>query len=412
MDYNNTLEFNESGKPSSFIKVIGVGGGGGNAVNHMYGEGIDDVNFAIFNTDYQDLVKSKIPVKLQLGKQLTNGLGAGGNPEKGRLAAEESKEDIKDILKADNTKMVFVTAGMGGGTGTGAAPIVAGIAKEMGILTVGIVTIPFDFEMPKKRKNALKGVEEMSKNVDALLVINNQQLVNIYPDLDMGNAFAKADEILNDSAKGIADIITQTGYINVDFADVCAIMKDSGVAIMNTGYANDNSETRVLDAIKDALSSPLLKDSNIRGAQRILLNIHTSKNNKLTMRETEHFKRFLYSIGHDIEFIWGAIYDDDLEESLKITIIATGFKIDEIPSIGPSYPEDDILGKEEPTTGSTTTTGSTEIKPKEEPKVEPIEPSTPEPEVKEEPEEDIIDWENWNSDENEDDEIPPSQRKR
>lgn len=405
MDYNNTLEFNESGKPSSFIKVIGVGGGGGNAVNHMYGEGIDDVNFAIFNTDYQDLVKSKIPVKLQLGKQLTNGLGAGGNPEKGRLAAEESKEEIKDILKADNTKMVFVTAGMGGGTGTGAAPIVAGIAKEMGILTVGIVTIPFEFEMPKKRNNALKGVEEMSKNVDALLVINNQQLVNIYPDLDMGNAFAKADEILNDSAKGIADIITQTGYINVDFADVCAIMKDSGVAIMNTGFANDNSETRVLDAIKDALSSPLLKDSNIRGAQRILLNIHTSKDNKLTMKETEHLRRFLYSIGHDIEFIWGAIYDDDLEESLKITIIATGFKIDEIPSIGKvessSTPMDELFGTKE-------TAPTVKEEPKQEIETVPVE----EPEPEEEPEEEIIDWEAWTSDENEDDEIPPSQRKK
>ncbi len=407
MDYNNTLEFNESGKPNSFIKVIGVGGGGGNAVNHMYGEGIDDVNFAIFNTDYQDLLKSKIPVKLQLGKDTTNGLGAGGNPEKGRLAAEESKDDIREILKADNTKMVFVTAGMGGGTGTGAAPIVAGIAKELGILTVGIVTIPFEFEMPKKRNNALKGVEEMSKNVDALLVINNQQLVNIYPDLDMGNAFAKADEILNDSAKGIADIITQTGYINVDFADVCAIMKDSGVAIMNTGYANDNSETRVLDAIKDALASPLLKDSNIRGAQRILLNIHTSKDNKLTMKETEHLKRFLYSIGHDIEFIWGAIYDDNLEESLKITLIATGFKIDEIPSIGKitcsTTPIEDVINSVR------------ESVVKEQPKVEVVEKEvieTIEEVEKKEPEEEIIDWDSWTADEDEDDEIPPSQRKK
>lgn len=407
MDYNNTLEFNESGKPNSFIKVIGVGGGGGNAVNHMYGEGIDDVNFAIFNTDYQDLLKSKIPVKLQLGKDTTNGLGAGGNPEKGRLAAEESKDDIREILKADNTKMVFVTAGMGGGTGTGAAPIVAGIAKELGILTVGIVTIPFEFEMPKKRNNALKGVEEMSKNVDALLVINNQQLVNIYPDLDMGNAFAKADEILNDSAKGIADIITQTGYINVDFADVCAIMKDSGVAIMNTGYANDNSETRVLDAIKDALASPLLKDSNIRGAQRILLNIHTSKDNKLTMKETEHLKRFLYSIGHDIEFIWGAIYDDNLEESLKITLIATGFKIDEIPSIGKitcsTTPIEDVINSVR------------ESVVKEQPKVEVVEKEvieTIEEVENKEPEEEIIDWDSWTADEDEDDEIPPSQRKK
>lgn len=410
MDYNNTLEFNEAGKPNSFIKVIGVGGGGGNAVNHMYGEGIDDVSFAIFNTDYQDLLKSKIPVKLQLGKDVTNGLGAGGNPEKGKAAAEESREEIKDILKADNTKMVFVTAGMGGGTGTGAAPIVAGIAKEMGILTVGIVTIPFEFEMPKKRNNALKGVEEMSKNVDALLVINNQQLVNIYPDLDMGNAFAKADEILNDSAKGIADIITQTGYINVDFADVCAIMKDSGVAIMNTGFANDNSETRVLDAIKDALASPLLKDSNIRGAQRILLNIHTSKDNKLTMKETEHLKRFLYSIGHDIEFIWGAIYDDNLEESLRITLIATGFKIDEIPSIGKiessSTPIDDVLNSVKETS-----TPVVKEQPKVEVEKEIVETPIEEPAEKE-PEEDIIDWDSWTADEDENDEIPPSQRKK
>jgi cell division protein FtsZ len=261
--------------------------------------------------------------------------------------------------------------------------------------------------MPKKRNNALKGVEEMSKNVDALLVINNQQLVNIYPDLDMGNAFAKADEILNDSAKGIADIITQTGYINVDFADVCAIMKDSGVAIMNTGFANDNSETRVLDAIKDALSSPLLKDSNIRGAQRILLNIHTSKDNKLTMKETEHLRRFLYSIGHDIEFIWGAIYDDDLEESLKITIIATGFKIDEIPSIGKiessSTPMDELFNPKE-------TAAVVKEEPKQE--VETASAVVQEAEQAEEPEDEIICWETWTSDENEDDEIPPSQRKR
>ena len=406
MDYNNTLEFNEAGKPNSFIKVIGVGGGGGNAVNHMYGTGIDDVNFAVFNTDYQDLLKSKIPVKLQLGKELTNGLGAGGNPEKGRLAAEESREEITDILKADNTKMVFVTAGMGGGTGTGAAPIVAGISKELGILTVGIVTIPFEFEMEKKRQKAFLGIEEMSKNVDALLVINNQQLVNIYPDLDMGNAFAKADEILTDSAKGIADIITQPGYINVDFADVCAIMKDSGVAIMNTGFSNDNSETRVVDAIQDALASPLLKDNNIRGAKRILLNIHTSKENKLTMKETEHLRRFLNSIGHDIEFIWGAIYDDNLEESLKITIIATGFKIDEIPSIGKadSSNVDDIFTPKAPAT--------VKVEPKVEAKPEPEPEVEPQPEVEPEPEIDIINWDSWTADEDEDEDIPPSLRKK
>jgi cell division protein FtsZ len=226
----------------------------------------------------------------------------------------------------------------------------------------------------------------------------------------MGNAFAKADEILNDSAKGIADIITQTGYINVDFADVCAIMKDSGVAIMNTGYANDNSETRVLDAIKDALASPLLKDSNIRGAQRILLNIHTSKDNKLTMKETEHLKRFLYSIGHDIEFIWGAIYDDNLEESLRITLIATGFKIDEIPSIGKiessASPLDDVFSQKIAT--------STVVKEEKKPEIEKEIVEAPVEEVAEEkePEEEIIDWDSWTSDEDEDDEIPPSQRKK
>jgi cell division protein FtsZ len=227
----------------------------------------------------------------------------------------------------------------------------------------------------------------------------------------MGNAFAKADEILTDSAKGIADIVTQPGYINVDFADVCAIMKESGVAIMNTGFSNDNSETRVVDAIKDALASPLLKDNNIRGAKRILLNIHTAKKNKLTMKETEHLKRFLKSIGHDIEFIWGAIYDHNLEESLKITLIATGFKIDEIPSLGKVEAEtdttstisEDIFGLNTPATSPDVvkSTPTQEVKP------EPIEPE-PEPE----PDDDIIDMDTWLSEEKEDDELPPSMRKK
>jgi cell division protein FtsZ len=395
MVYEKPLDFIEETQISGpKIKVIGVGGGGGNAVNHMYREGINDVSFAIFNTDYQDLLKSKIPVKLQLGKDTTKGLGAGNNPEIGRRAAEESKEDIKNILLAENTQMVFITAGMGGGTGTGAAPIVAKIAKDMGILTVGIVTIPFDFEMPKKINNALKGIEEMSNNVDALLVINNQQLVNIYPDFDMGNAFAKADEILNDSAKGIADIITKTGYINVDFADVCTIMKDSGVAIMNTGFANENSDTRVSEAIKDALSSPLLKDSNIRGAKRILLNIHTSKDNKLTMKETDQLKSFLFSIGQDIEFIWGAIYDDELEESLKITLIATGFKIEELTGINEPQNniESDFLTQN---FNSQADTPKTDIN--KEKKEEAI---------------DIIPFDTWNIDVSDIDETPPSFRKK
>lgn len=400
MKYETPLNFIEETQTSGpKIKVIGVGGGGGNAVNHMYREGINEVSFAIFNTDYQDLLKSKIPIKLQLGKETTKGLGAGNNPEIGKQAAEESKEDIKNILLAENTQMVFITAGMGGGTGTGAAPIVAQIAKEMGILTVGIVTIPFDFEMPKKRNNALKGIEEMSKNVDALLVINNQQLVNIYPDLDMGNAFAKADEILNDSAKGIADIITKTGYINVDFADVCTIMKDSGVAIMNTGWANEKTDTRLSVAIKDALSSPLLKDSNIRGAKRILLNIHTSKDNKLTMKETDQLKGFLSSIGQDIEFIWGAIYDDELEESLKITLIATGFKIEELTGINETQEktEPDFLDFDFNSQANTQNNNNNNTETAK--KIIPTQI-------------DIISFDSWNLDVSDIDETPPSFRKK
>ena len=246
------VNFDFSTNADTIIKVIGVGGGGGNAVNYMFNQGIKDVTFAVCNTDYQDLRRSPIPIKIQLGDK---GLGAGNIPEVAREAALEPMDKIEELLD-DSTKMVFITAGMGGGTGTGAAPVIAEIAKNKSILTVGIVTIPFEFEGEKKIQKALNGVREMSKHVDALLVINNERLIDIFPDLKMSTAFAKADNILTDAAKGIAEIITIPGYINVDFADVQTILKEGGFAIMNTGFAN--GEKRVSKAIHDALNSPLL----------------------------------------------------------------------------------------------------------------------------------------------------------
>ncbi len=303
----------------SIIKVIGVGGGGGNAVNHMYNQGIQDVSFAVCNTDHQDLKRSPIPIKIRLGE---NGLGAGSIPEKGREAAIESRDQIEDLLD-DATQMVFITAGMGGGTGTGAAPVIAEIAKNKEILTIGIVTIPFEFEGQKKIQKAINGVREMSKHVDALLVINNERLIEIFPDFKMSTAFAKADNILTDAAKGIAEIITIPGYINVDFADVKTILRDGGFAIMNTGFAS--GENRVSKAIEDALNSPLLNNNDIKGAKRILLHVYTSHDHEIDMSETKEIKHFLNNIAKDADVIWGATYDDNLEESIKITIIATGF---------------------------------------------------------------------------------------
>ena len=253
---------------SSIIKVIGVGGGGGNAVNHMYRQGITDVSFVVCNTDNQALIKSPVPTKIQLGIDTTSGLGAGGNPVVAKKAAEESIAKIQNILN-DNTKMVFITAGMGGGTGTGASPVVAKAAHDLGILTVGIVTIPFAFEGNLKIKQALEGVAALSEHVDAILVINNEKLKEIYPDLELSNAFAKADDVLTNAAKGIAEIITVPGYINTDFADVYSIMKDGNVAIMNTGFAS--GENRISKAIEDALNSPLLNTNDVSGASKVLL---------------------------------------------------------------------------------------------------------------------------------------------
>ena len=315
-------------KKHSIIKVIGVCGGGGNAVNHMYKEGIHDVSFLVCNTDNQALNDSPVPVKLQLGSE---GLGAGNVPKRAQDAAEESAEDIKRML-SDGTRMAFITAGMGGGTGTGAGPVVARISKEMDILTVGIVTIPFRFEGNKKIDQALDGVEEMAKHVDALLVINNERLRSIYPDLSIDDAFDKADDTLSVAAKSIAEIITIHGRINLDFNDVKTVLKDGGVAIMSTGYGE--GEGRVKKAIEDALNSPLLNDNDVFNSKKILLNI-TSAGNKdgksaLMMEEMNDVNDFMAKFGTDFESKWGLNYDPELGAKVKVTILATGFGISNV----------------------------------------------------------------------------------
>ena len=316
----------QSGSPS-IIKVIGVGGGGGNAVNHMYREGIHDVTFVVCNTDNQALDESPVPIKLQLGRE---GLGAGNRPERARDAANESLEDVKNMLN-DGCKMAFITAGMGGGTGTGAAPIIAKTAKDMGILTVGIVTIPFLFEGNKKIDQALDGVEEMSKHVDALLVINNERLRDVYSDLSVMNAFGKADDTLSVAAKSIAEIITIRGKINLDFNDVKTVLKDGGVAIMSTGYGE--GENRVTQAITDALHSPLLNNNDIFNSKKVLFNISYSSNSDLMMEEMNEVHEFMSRFGKDVETKWGLYIDDNLEDKVKFTILATGFGIKDVPGM-------------------------------------------------------------------------------
>lgn len=319
----------------SIIKVIGVGGGGGNAVNHMFNEGIHDVTYAVCNTDNKALSDSNVPNKLPLGK---DGLGAGNRPAKAREAALDSIDAIKTMLN-DGTRMVFITAGMGGGTGTGAAPIIAQCAKDADILTVGIVTIPFKFEGKKKIDQALDGVDEISKHVDALLVINNERLRAIYPDLTVRNAFAKADDTLSIAAKSIAEIITMHGIINLDFQDVTTVLKDGGVAIMSTGIAE--GEGRVSAAIKDALNSPLLNNNDIFNSKKVLLNINFSaddENEELTMEEMNEVNDFMDQFGDDVETKWGLATDSSLGNSVKITILATGFGLNNVPGMEGKYP--------------------------------------------------------------------------
>ena len=337
-DNNELLDVGMPSTSPSIIKVIGVGGGGGNAVNHMYREGIHDVNFVLCNTDSKALMDSPVPVRLQLGKE---GLGAGNIPAKAREAAEESVEDIRQMLN-DGTKMVFITAGMGGGTGTGAAPVVAREAKNMGILTVGIVTIPFRFEGNKKIDQALDGVDEISKHVDALLVINNERLREIYPDLNVLSAFEKADNTLSVAARSIAEIITMHGIINLDFRDVCTVLKDGGVAIMSTGFGE--GENRVTKAINDALHSPLLNNSDIFNSHKVLLSISfcaEKEGDSLMMEEMNEVHDFMEKFHDDVETKWGLSTDPSLGKKVKITILATGFGISSVPGMQEKHDAED-----------------------------------------------------------------------
>ena len=305
---------------------MGVGGGGGNAVNHMYKMGIKDVSFLVCNTDRIALGQSSVPSKLQLGP----GLGAGGKPERARELANENRDRIREALD-DGTKMLFITAGMGGGTGTGASPIVAEVAQEMEILTVGIVTIPFAFEGKPKIRKALVGVAELAEHVDALLVINNEKLCKIFPDLDLPNAFDKSDDVVANAAKSIAEIITVPGYINTDFADVYNTLKKGGVAIMNVGQAS--GEERITRAIKNALESPLVNTNDVRGASRVLLQFYCSHENAIRMNEFSQITAFVEQVGDEVEVQWGASYDDTLGDDVRVTIIATGYSVSDIPGI-------------------------------------------------------------------------------
>ena len=305
------------------IKVIGVGGGGGNAVTHMFRTGIKNVSFVLCNTDRQAMLRSEIADKVQIGP----GLGAGGRPEEGKRIAEENLDKLNALFE-DDTQMVFVTAGMGGGTGTGAAPVVARVAREHDLLTIGIVTIPFLFEKKSKIMQAWKGVEEMRKNVDALLIINNERLSEIYPDLHFVNAFERADDTLSNAARSVAELITEEGKINLDFADVRNTLKNGGVAIMSTGYGE--GEKRILKAFENALQSPLLKEGDVNNAKRILFNIYlsTEGDNPVSMAETREINTFMERFGNDVEVIWGCTVDNSLGDKVKVTLLATGFNVD------------------------------------------------------------------------------------
>lgn len=325
------INFNLNEKTPTIIKVIGVGGGGGNAVEYMYEKGICDVDFVICNTDYQALRNSPIPCKIQLGKELTAGHGAGNNPVMGEKSAQESLADIEAILKKD-TRMAFITAAMGGGTGTGAAPVIAKLSKDMGILTVGIVSVPARFEGPKRLDQARDGLRRLKDHVDCLIVIDNEKIKSIYGSQTISQAFAKANDVLNIAAKGIAEIITLPGYINVDFADVRTVMTDSGVAIM--GAAQASGEDRAIRAITEALESPLLNNNDILGAKDILLNI-TSGTDEITMDEMSQItSHIIRKVGNNAAVIWGVGTDPDLGDAVSVTIIATGFPTGDIELFG------------------------------------------------------------------------------
>ncbi|MGN7785129.1 cell division protein FtsZ [Niabella sp. 22666] len=337
------IQFDLPTEQSSILKVIGVGGGGGNAVNHMFSQDIDGVNFIICNTDAQAIANSEIPNKIQLGPQLTSGLGAGANPEIGRQATVESLEEIRKILEV-NTKMAFITAGMGGGTGTGGAPIIAKICKDLGVLTVGIVTTPFAYEGKKRQQQAEEGINQLKQYVDTLLVISNDKLRHQYGNLKMREAFEKADNVLATAAKCITDVINSTGQINVDFADVCTVMKNGGRAIL--GNAAARGEDRAQHAIEEALNSPLLNDNDIKGAKWILININSAEGeHEFTMDEVEVIQAYLLShAGDNTDVILGLGYDNSLGDQIGITLIATGFE-NKDPFVKP------VLKKEEAAEG-------------------------------------------------------------
>jgi len=320
---DNSYSFDIPKHHKSIIKVIGVGGGGSNAINHMFNQGIKDVEFVVCNTDSQALMISPIPMKLQIGANLTQGLGAGANPEKGMNAALESKEEIRELLSED-TKMVFITAGMGGGTGTGAAPVIARVARELGVLTVGIVTAPFGFEGKKKMLQAEAGIKELKNSCDTVLVILNDKLREIYGNLSIRDAFAQADNVLTTAAKGIAEIITVPGYVNVDFEDVKTVMSNSGSAVM--GSSTTEGENRAKRAAEEALASPLLNEKDIHGAQKVLLSIISGEKAELQMDELAEITDYISEMaGDEAEVIFGHGIDEDLNESIRVTVIATGF---------------------------------------------------------------------------------------
>lgn len=324
--YKETPASGASSVPDRII-VIGVGGGGNNAVDHMFHQDVDHVSFVVVNTDQQALDSSAVPNKLLIGPGITKGRGAGNKPERARAAAEESAADIDSIFN-DETDMVFVTAGMGGGTGTGAAPVVARIARERGLLTIGIVTIPFLFEGMKKIQKALTGADEMSKYVDALMIVNNERLVEIYPDLEFESAFAKADDILCTAASSIAEIVTKKGYINLDFNDVDTTLRDGGTAIIAVGYGE--GEHRVAKAIQDALHSPLLKHTDVLSSKRILFNLYYSRQangGSLKASEAKELNDFINKVEEEVDVIWGITYDESLGDKVKFTILASGFDV-------------------------------------------------------------------------------------
>ena len=326
MTKDNVLAFNLPKNKSSVIKVIGVGGGGSNAVNYMFHHGIDGVDFAVCNTDLQALESSPIPNKIQIGIEITEGLGAGANPDVGRQAAEESIDKIEELLDS-NTKMLFITAGMGGGTGTGAAPVIARIAKEKEILTVGVVTVPFWTEGGNRKEFAEVGLEELRENVDTLLVINNDKLIEVYGDLTLSQAFGKANEVLNTATKGIAEVISQTLMVNIDLNDAKRVLKNSGTAVMGQAYAS--GENRAIDAVEGALDSPLLNDNNIKGAKQVLLKIVTGKGEQeIRMTELFNIKKYIQdAAGCDVNIIEGIGVEESLENKISVTVIATGFEI-------------------------------------------------------------------------------------